>query len=107
MNARTLLLCLLAVACFGPSATTQQSKEAPGKLEIAKHPLVLESPIGPQAQKLDPAKLREEADELARLSQSVPPDIGQIAQGKFPRDLPDKLKRIEKISKHLRAELTP
>jgi hypothetical protein len=107
VNARTLLLCLLGVTCFGPAATTQQSKEAPGKLEIAKHPLVLESPLGPQAQKLDPAKLREEAGELSKLAQSIPENVDQIAQGKFPKDLPDKLKRIEKISKHLRAELTP
>ena len=78
-----------------------------GRVEAAKHPLVLEPPIGPRPLKLDPAKLREEADELSKLAQSVPIDIDQVAQGKLPKDTADKLKRIEKLSKHLRGELAP
>jgi hypothetical protein len=78
-----------------------------GRLEVAKHQLHLDPPIGPQAQKLDPMRLRQEADELSNLAQSVPSDITQITQGKLPKDMADKLKRIEKLSKHLRGELTP
>jgi hypothetical protein len=68
---------------------------------------VLEPPPPPQSQKLDAAKLREEADELAKLAGSVPGDVGQIVQGKMPKDAIDRLKRIERISKHLRGELVP
>jgi len=74
---------------------------------MAKHPLVLEPPSGPQPQKLDAEKLRGEADELAKLADSMPADVAQILQGKLPKDTADKLKRIEKLSKHLRGELTP
>ena len=107
MNIRTFRLCSLGFLCLGSSASPQRPNEPPGKLEIAKHPLVLEAPLGPQIQKLDPAKLHEEADELAKLAQSVPQDVGQIVQGKLPKDIIDKLKRIEKLSKHLRGELVP
>jgi hypothetical protein len=103
MNGRALLLCMLV--CLGSSAS--QVRESAGKQEVEKHQLVLERPPSPQTQKLDPAKLREEAGELAKLAQLVPQDIGQITQGKMPKDAIDRLKRIEKISKHLRSELMP
>jgi hypothetical protein len=99
---RALLMCMLV--CLGSSAS--QVRESAGKQEVEKHQLVLEPPLPPQTQKLDPAKLREEAAELAKLAQSVPADVGQIVQGKIPKDAIDRLKRIEKISKQLRTELT-
>jgi hypothetical protein len=99
---RALLMCMLV--CLGSSAS--QVRESAGKQEVEKHQLVLEPPLPPQTQKLDPAKLREEAAELAKLAQSVPADVGQIVQGKIPKDAIDRLKRIEKISKQLRGELT-
>ena len=51
--------------------------------------------------------LQHEAEELAQLAQSIPAEIKQVNQGVLPKDLSDKLKRIEKLSKHLRGELTP
>jgi len=87
------------------SAPWQVPNAAPGKLEIAKHPLVVDSPSGPQTQKFDPVTLREEAEELATLAQSVQTDVSQVVQGKLPKEIGDKLKRIEKLAKHLRAEL--
>jgi hypothetical protein len=100
---------LLGVLFLGSSANPQRDRptDAPGKLEIAKHPLVLAPPVGPQTKKLDPVKLHEEAEELAKLAQSVPEDIGQIAQGKISKGIIEKLKRIEKLSKRLRGELVP
>jgi len=103
MKSRALLLCLLF--CLGSSAS--QVRESAGKQEVEKHQMVLEPPPPLQTQKLDPAKLREEADELAKLAQLVPQDMGQITQGKMPKDAINRLKRIEKISKQLRTELTP
>lgn len=105
MKTRVLLFLLLGTMCL--SSPASQQREPPGKLEIAKHPLVLDPPLPPQVQKLDPAKLREEASELAKLTQEVPADVGQIIQGKMPKDAIDRLRRIEKISKHLRGELSP
>ena len=95
----------MALLSSSVSAQQEHPTDAPGKLEIAKHPLVLEPPAGAQSQKLDPTKLRAEANELAKLSQSIVADVDQGTQGKLPKDLADKLKRIEKLSKHLREEL--
>ena len=67
--------------------------------------MVPDSPSGPQSQKFDPVKLREEAEELATLAQSVQTDVSQVVQGKLPEEIGDKRRRIEKLAKHLRAEL--
>jgi hypothetical protein len=94
---------LIVTPAFGQGHVT----EPVGKLEMAKHPLELEPPAGPQPQKIDAEKIRSEVDELAKLADSMPSDIAQILQGKLPKDTADKLKRIEKLSKHLRGELNP
>ena len=102
-------LLLLCVALDGSVADPQreQPTETPGKLEIAKHPLVLERPVSPQNRKLDAGKLSVEVSDLVEQAQSLSSDVDQVAQGKLPKDLANKLKRIEKTSKHLRAELIP
>ncbi|MGA7380495.1 MAG: hypothetical protein WBX03_06560 [Terriglobales bacterium] len=56
---------------------------------------------------VDPAALQREARELLDLSQSVQPDIESLRRGLFSKNLVDKLKRIEKLSKRLRAEIAP
>jgi hypothetical protein len=53
-----------------------------------------------------PQQLQHEADELAGLAQSVPSQIQQAQRGVLPKELFDKLKRIEKLSKQLRSELS-
>lgn len=102
-----LVSVFLAGVCAAQQAATGRPTESAGKLEIAKYPMVLDAPIGPQKPSIDPVKLHAEATELATLAQSVPSDIDQVAQGKLPKDMADKLKRIEKLSKHLRGELLP
>ncbi len=54
----------------------------------------------------EPAKLLEEADELAKLSAAIPGQIELVRQGQFPKDLEEHLKRIEKLAKHLRSEIS-
>ena len=63
-------------------------------------------PITPPAH-LDVAKLGQEADELARIAQSIPSDVASIRKGKLPKDTIEKLKQIEKLSKHLRSQISP
>lgn len=50
--------------------------------------------------------LRQEAQELARLAQSIPGEREQVNHGVLPKDFNDKLKRIEKLSKRARNDLT-
>jgi hypothetical protein len=51
-------------------------------------------------------QLRHDADELAYLAQSIPPDVDKTAKGLLPKDLALKLKRIEELSKQLRTHVT-
>lgn len=55
--------------------------------------------------RVDAAAVKAEADELANLAQTIPAQIGQVEHGMLPKDLAKNLKRIEKLTKHLRREL--
>jgi hypothetical protein len=63
-------------------------------------------PIHQQAS-VDFAKLKSDADELVILSESIHSGIGDVEKGMLPKDLTEKLKQVEKLSKRLRNELTP
>lgn len=60
----------------------------------------------PQRRTTEPAQLKREAEELARLAQSIPSDVEKVGKGLLQKDLDEKLKRIEKLSKQLRKDLT-
>jgi hypothetical protein len=55
--------------------------------------------------RVDATQLQREADELSSLAKSIPTDIQSVTKGTLPKDLLEKLKRIEKLSKRLRGEL--
>lgn len=57
--------------------------------------------------RIDPLQLQREARELSDLAKSLPADMDQVDHGLLPKDTIDKLKRIEKLSKHLRGEINP
>jgi hypothetical protein len=44
---------------------------------------------------------------LAQLSGEIPSQVKLATQGQLPKDLPEKLKRIEKLAKHVRSEVAP
>lgn len=66
------------------------------------------APDEPKLQRrIDPIKLQQEADDLARTAQTIQSDIASIRRGTLPKDTIQKLKEIEKLSKRLRSELNP
>ncbi len=93
-----LSLCLLAAGAGAP-----QKRFPPGVLDERRAPT--EPPARPRRVSADPAELKRDADELARLAESVPADVESAAKGLLPKDLNEKLKRIEKLAKHLRSAL--
>jgi hypothetical protein len=74
-------------------------------------------PMNPQSHKteqpqistrrIDAAQVQKEADDLARMAQTIPNDVASVRKGMLPKDVIEKLKQIEKLSKHLRTELNP
>jgi hypothetical protein len=56
---------------------------------------------------INAAQVKQEADELSKLAQSIPPDVDKMTKGQLPQDLAARLKQIEKLSKQLRREVAP
>jgi hypothetical protein len=50
-------------------------------------------------------QLSREAQELSNLARGIPAEVDNAGYGVLSKDTLDKLKRSEKLSKHLRAEL--
>ncbi len=57
--------------------------------------------------RVDLEQLQREANELARTAQTIPSDVASVRKGMLPKDVIEKLKQIEKLSKRLRTELNP
>jgi hypothetical protein len=57
--------------------------------------------------RIDMAELQREADDLARTAQTIPSDVANVRKGMMPKDVIQKLKEIEKLSKNLRTKLNP
>jgi hypothetical protein len=109
---RTLLSLLLTLTVAVLVAAAQGSRISPGSRPIdqAERRLDMDNrmPAPPPPvirPRLDPAKVRSEADEIARLAQSLPVQVNQTEHGVLPKDLGHNLKRIEKLTKQLRREL--
>jgi HAMP domain-containing protein len=107
----TLFAFLLTFQFCARSATAQGSRPVPPGLHQADKAVRQgEASIPPPQESrtsIDFAKIRHDADELSALAQSIPTDIDRVSKGMLPKDMVEKLKRIEKISKHLRGELAP
>ena len=99
-------LLLLLVFCL-PTATQVRPGGYPKPPEPADKSSTTENPPPAMPRPhTDAVLLQREARELLELSQSLQLDIEQVNHGLLPKDTIEKLKRIEKLSKHLRGELT-
>ena len=56
--------------------------------------------------RIDRDKMGRQADELSRLAQTIPIDVAGMNKGLLAKDAADKLKRIEKLAKQLRGEIS-
>jgi hypothetical protein len=103
--ARSLVLGLILAFCISP-ATPQARNNYPKPPEPQNSETTNPSPNNPP-RRIDEAQLQRDADELARTAQSIPTDVASVRKGMLPKDVIDKLKQIEKLSKRLRTELNP
>ena len=55
--------------------------------------------------RVSPAQLRQEAEELSSLAQTLTQDIDAVNRGVLPKDTVSRLKRVEKLAKQLRQEI--
>jgi hypothetical protein len=105
MRTQRVLLLLLVVFLCG--AIQSQDRPRPidrvYRMMDARANLYFPPPV--TRKRVDPAAVKAEADELANLAQTIPAQIDQVEHGMLPKDLAKNLKRIDKLTKHLRREL--
>ena len=106
---KTITVCLGGILLWAvPMSPQRGSPLRPGSLDAQK---VEDQPrVAPQYQPrpkpADPAELKTEADELTKLAATIPEDVVRASKGVLATDLNERLKRIEKLSKRLRRELS-
>jgi hypothetical protein len=91
-----------------PGVLAQTKPIPPGIRQADKVEAQTQKNIPPpvtQHSRADLTKARQEAEQLSKLAQTIPSDVEQVTKGVFPKDLIEKLKQIENLSKHLRSEL--
>jgi prefoldin subunit 5 len=67
----------------------------------------LEPPLETRNHQINLDQVNAETQELRRLVDGLPPQIDQVEKGQLPNDLAENLKKIEKLAKHIRGEITP
>ena len=104
--------CALALILLGgqsrstpgiPSTFPPQEPDHP-HLQVDQPPTVVH---GDRPVVIKAAEVKQQADELAKLAQSIPSDVDKLTKGQLPQDLAARLKQIEKLSKQLRREVAP
>ncbi len=105
--------CILPVAAFlffassmVPQTPGRGFPTPPPSLDQAKQSQSPGQHPSTGARHSDLEQAQREADELARVAQTVPADVTKVREGMLPKDAIEKLKQIEKLSKRLRTELT-
>jgi len=108
MNPVTVLLCVVFLSSV-PSLGQGGRPVPPGIRQADQATDQAEKNVPPPLYQHSPAdfeKLKRDANELARLAQSIPPSVEQTTRGVLPKDLTERLKRIEKLAKQLRSQIS-
>lgn len=95
-----LFVVLAAVIADGQHHRVLLHPPAPAEAQPASNPDTS------QKKRFDSVQVGREARELSDLAKSIPLDVEHVNQGLMPKDMIEKLKRIEKLSKHLRTEVS-
>jgi hypothetical protein len=106
---RTITVCLAGILLWGVPMSAQIGRVVrPGTREAQKAENQPSVPpqYQPHPKPLDPVELKREAEEPTNLAASIPGDVDRASKGLLATDLNERLKRIEKLSKRLRRELS-
>ena len=99
----TVLFCLMIgiLPIAVPLASQNVNPMHPEEIHVQKHP----SPDDIRA-RVASLQFQKDAKELAELCDSIPGEMNGVNQGLVSKDLLEKLKRVEKLSKRVREQLT-
>ena len=100
-----VLLCG-ALAAQPPQGTSDRAMARADKRErILAARITSPSQVRP-AKRVDVAQVKRDAEEFARLEMAIRAQIAEAERGMVPKDLGQNLKKIQKLSKRLRADLS-
>jgi hypothetical protein len=98
------ILGIVLILASGSSAQKHVPRfPRPPASSLPKEPETTPNPQ--QFQKMNIVEMERESKELSQLAGSIPGDVDLLKKGLLPKDVVDKLKRIEKLSKHLRGQI--
>jgi hypothetical protein len=106
----TRLAGLLLVLIVVPALSQQANIQSRIDKKIDWHNDMAESTVPPEATDAAAARrqtIHQDAEELSALSVSLYPDLQQLRKGLLSKDLDEKLKKMEKLSKKLHRDLQP
>ncbi len=106
MKKSVLLLLPVLFGLLVTPAPSQTSNNFPKPPESMDPQTTNQTPATP-SRHIDLEQLQREADDLARKAQSIPSDVASVRKGMLPKDVIEKLKQIERLSRRLRTELNP
>jgi hypothetical protein len=94
------------VLLFTLPLLSQQSQHLPGR---SWSPTIVrpEPPRDLDSRAFRLQAIHKDAEDLSTLSAELQSDLQQLQKGVLSKDLADNLKRMEKLSKKLRQEVTP
>jgi hypothetical protein len=101
MRLRVFPWLLLTILVAVPSETQNVNPAHPDEITAQHQPTPDE-----MRSRLAKVQVQKDAKEFSDLCASVPADMDSLRQGLLPKDTVEKLKRLEKLSKRLREELT-
>jgi hypothetical protein len=124
MSRAAIILLLTLIAVWAALAFAQMGSQAgrsgrpsmtAGPVAMPRRPRVRTPPEVPMdteppillKRHPDLARIRRDALELAALAQEIPPQVDKLEKNILPQALPGKLKRIEKLAKQLRKDISP
>ena len=96
-----VVVCLLSATAL-PQRPTYPKAPQPMDTDSQSQPPPTSLP-----RRVDLRQLQKDADDLARTAQTIPSDVASVRKGMLPKDIIQKLKQIEKLSKHMRSQLNP
>jgi hypothetical protein len=113
MKASLIASCFLLGLLLAPNQYPNLTPNTPtvSRPPEVEHRLPIDEPKqvtrGTPRHPIDAARVKRNADELAKLAQGIPAKVDLVAKGQLPKDLQEQLKHIEKLSKELRREVAP
>lgn len=102
---RHVVVCITLLCAMGSAA--QQPKMSPPPSPLDPDRNATQADQTTSRVNVDFLRMQQEADDLSRTAQTIPADVISVRKGMLPKDVIEKLKQIEKLSKRLRNELNP